>query len=211
MKSLKSEKGSFTVEATVVFVMTFMVLIFFLFVGVVMYQHVHFQSATNRVASRGAMIFTTRTTDMETGYKSSESFWNCDPYRYLFDGIGNYKGTVESKIKSKLASTVGVENVIRANEGDSANARVSLGMFSRKVEVTGSRSFNVPFSSMFDVENSFFNLDVNSMAYITDMPETIRNVDFAVDLIKRNDKASNAISKVGELKDKVLGFIDKIR
>ena len=186
-----------------------MTLIVILYVGIVMYQHVHLQSATDRIASRGAMMYATRTTDMETGYKSRDSFWNCDPYRYIFDG--SYKANAVSQISSELNKALGNGNVIAANAGDTPDVNIELGMFSRKVEINGKRSFNVPFISVFNLDNSFFNLNVKSTAYIMDVPETIRNVDYVADLLKQNETAQNAISKVGELKGKLESFISKIK
>ena len=208
MKFFKSEKGEFTVEATIVFTISFMALIVIMYIGIVMYQHVHLQSVTDRIASRGAMMYATRTTDMNTGAKSSEAFWNCDPYRYIIDG--SYKNTAKGQIESALNQALGNGNVIASNANDGANVDIKLGMFSRKIEVTGKRSFNVPFVSVFDIDNSFFDLNVKSTAYIMDMPETIRNVDYAVDVIKKNDTAQKAIEKVGELKSKLQAFITKI-
>lgn len=208
MNFFKSEKGEFTVEATIVFTFSFMTLIIILYVGIVMYQHVHLQSATDRIASRGAMMYATRTTDMETGYKSPDAFWNSDPYRYIFDG--SYKSTAESQIQSALNSALGNGNVIASNTNDGANATVKLGIFSRRVEVTGNRSFNVPFVSVFNLDNSFFDLNVKSTAYIMDMPETIRNVDYVGDMIKQNETAQRVIGKIGELKGKLQTFISKI-
>lgn len=209
MKFIRNEKGEFTVEATIVFTISFMTLIVILYVGIVMYQHVHLQSATDRIASRGAMMYATRTTDMETGYKSRDSFWNCDPYRYIFDG--SYKANAISHISSELNKALGNGNVIAANAGDTPDVNIELGMFSRKVEINGKRSFNVPFISVFNLDNSFFNLNVKSTAYIMDVPETIRNVDYVADLLKQNETAQNAISKVGELKGKLESFISKIK
>ncbi len=208
MKFFRSEKGEFTVEATIVFTISFMALIIIMYIGIVMYQHVHLQSVTDRIASRGAMMYATRTTDMNTGAKSADAFWNSDPYRYIIDS--SYKSTAEGQIQAALNQALGNGNVIATNASDGATAHIKLGMFSRKVEVTGNRSFNVPFVSVFDVDSSFFNLNVKSTAYIMDMPETIRNVDYAVDMIKRNETAQNAINKVGELKGKLQTFISKI-
>lgn len=208
MRFLKSEKGEFTVEATIVFTISFMTIILMLYMGIVMYQHVHLQSATDRIASRGAMMYATRTTDMNNGYKSLSAFWDSDPYRYIYDG--SYKNTAETEIEKALDTALGKGNVISSNANDGSNATVKLGMFSRKVEVTGNRSFNVPFISAFGLDNSFFDLNVKSTAYIMDMPETIRNVDFVVDLIKQNSTANNAIEKVGELKENLQTFISKI-
>ena len=208
MNFFKSEKGEFTVEATIVFTFSFMTLIIILYVGIVMYQHVHLQSATDRIASRGAMMYATRTTDMETGYKSPDAFWNSDPYRYILDG--SYKSTAESQIQSALNSALGNGNVIASNTNDGANATVKLGIFSRRVEVTGNRSFNVPFVSVFNLDNSFFDLNVKSTAYIMDMPETIRNVDYVGDMVKQNETAQRVIEKIGELKGKLQTFISKI-
>lgn len=209
MRYLKSEKGEVTLETAIVFAISFMALITFVFVGVVMYQHVHLQSITDRIASRGAMMYATRTTDMNTGYKSRDSFWDCDPYRYIYDGT--YKKTAEAEIESALNKALGSGNVVTANANDGQSVKVSLGVFSRKVEVTGNRSFSVPFISVFDMDNSFFNIDVKSTAYIMDMPETIRNVDYAADLLNQNETTHNAISKVSELKDKLESFIAKIK
>lgn len=208
MKFLKNEKGEFTVEATIVFFISFVTLIVMTYIGIVMYQHVHLQSITDRIASRGAMMYATRTTSMKDGKKELGDFWNSDPYRYIYDG--SYKSTAESSIKSELAKSIGEGSILTNNAGDSTNAQVKLGIFSRKVEVTGSRKFNVPFIGVFGLNNSIFNLDVKSTAYIMDMPETIRNVDYVCDLIKQNKSAAKAINKVSELKDKLESFISKI-
>lgn len=208
MKLFKSEKGEFTVEATIVFTISFMTLIFMMYLGIVMYQHVHLQSVTDRIASRGAMMYATRTTDMATGYKSPDSFWNSDPYRYIFDG--SYKGTAKSQIQSALNAEMGVGNVMKINPGDGATVDIKLGIFSRRVEVSGKRSFNVPFMSIFGMDSSFFNLNVKSTAYIMDMPETIRNIDYASDILHRFPAVDNAMGKVGELKGKLEEFINKI-
>ncbi len=208
MDFFKSEKGEFTVEATIVFTLSFMVIIIMLYIGIVMYQHVHLQSITDRVASRGAMMYATRTTNFETGAKSVNDFWNSDPYRYVYDG--SYKKDAEGVIKSKIKKEVGIGNVVKANKNDTADAKVELGLFSRKVVTTGSRKFNVPFVSIFSLDNSLFDLNVKSTAYIMDMPETIKNVDYICDLINRTS-ASQAIEKVGKLKSQLISFIDKIK
>ena len=208
MSFFKSEKGEFTVEATLVFTISFMAIIIMLYVGIVMYQHVHLQSSTDRIASRGAMMYATRTTDMDTGYKRKDSFWNSDPYRYIYDG--KYKKTAEGEIQNSLNAALGNGNVIASNKNDGAKVNIKLGLFSRKVEVKGNRSFNVPFVSFFKIDNSLFDLNVTSTAYIMDMPETIRNVDYACDILRRSEGIEKAIEKVGELKGKLEDYIGKI-
>lgn len=208
IKFFKSEKGGFTVEATIVFVISFMTLILMMYIGIVMYQHVHLQSVTDRIASRGSMMYATRTTNMKTGYKDPNSFWNSDPYRYILDG--SYKGKAKSEIQAALNVEMGVGNVIKANPGDGAVVDIRLGLFSRCVEVIGKKSFNVPFMSIFGLDSSFFNLNVKSTAYIMDMPETIRNIDYASDLLHRIPAVDGAMEKVGELKGKLETFINKI-
>lgn len=208
MRFLKDEKGSFTVEATIVFTISFMALIVFLYIGIVMYQHVHLQSAADRITSRGAMMYATRTIRMEDGYKSEDAFWNSDPYRYIYDG--SYRTTAEQMIQVALNETLGTGNVLAVNKDDTAVAKVKLSWFSRKVEVSGMRKFNVPFVSVFQADNSLFDLRVKSTAYIMDMPETIRNVDYACDLIKKDEDANAAIQKISKLKGDLETFIKKI-
>lgn len=207
MKFFKSEKGEFTVEATIVFTISFMAIILMLYVGIVMYQHVHLQSATDRVASRGAMMYATRTTDIQTGYKDLNSFWNSDPYRYIYDG--GYKGTAQNAISAELTKSLGTGNVI-AFSGKKPTAKVELGLFTRKVIVSGERKFSVPFLSVFDLKDSLFNIEVESTAYIMDMPETIRNVDYVCDMLRRSEKVAGALETVSGLKGKLEEFIGKI-
>ncbi len=208
MKFFKSEKGEFTVEATIVFVISFITIIFMLYMGIIMYQHVHLQSATDRIASRGAMMYATRTLNMSSAMKTSSSFENNDPYRYIYDG--KYKKDAKTVIETELKNTIGVGNVIARNAGDYEKADIHLGLFTRRVEVTGKRTFNVPFVSTFGLDNSVFDLNVRSTAYIMDMPETIRNVDFATDLLKRVPGVEDAIGKVSGLKGKLENFINNI-
>lgn len=207
MKCLKSEKGEFTVEATIVFTVTFMAIILMLYIGIVMYQHVHLQSATDRVASRGAMMYATRTTDIETGYKAPEAFWDSDPYRYIYDK--GYKTEAEAAISAELKKSLGTGNVV-AFSGGEPTAKVELGLLTRKVVVKGERKFSVPFLSFFDLSNSLFDIEVNSTAYIMDMPETIRNVDYVCDMLKQNESVNKALETVGGLKEKLEKFINQI-
>ena len=209
MRFFKNERGEFTVEATIVFTITFMVIIVLLYVGIVMYQHVHMQSATDRIASRGAMMYANRTTDMGSGARSLNSFWDSDPYRYIYDG--SYRSAAERAIQNSLNAALGTENALTSSGQDQATAKVKLGWFSRHVEVTGSRKFNVPFISVFHLDNSMFDLNVKSTAHIMDMPETIRNVDYACDLLHQNQTANAAMNKIGELKGKLESFISKIQ
>lgn len=208
MHFLKSEKGEFTVEATIVFTISFMTIILMLYVGIIMYQHVHLQSATDRIASRGAMMYATRTTDIQTGKKELKSFWDSDPYRYIFFDSG-YKTTAENAISAELTKSLGTGNVI-AFSAKPPTAKVELGLFTRKVVVNGERKFSVPFLSVFDLKDSIFDIEVESTAYIMDMPETIRNVDYACDLLKRSEQISGALDKVSNLKGKLEDFISKI-
>lgn len=208
MKFLKSEKGEFTVEATIVFTVSFMAIILMLYMGIVMYQHVHLQSATDRIASRGAMMYATRTTNMNNGYKNSSAFWNCDPYRYIYDG--GYKSSAQGAISTSLSEALGSENVIANIGGNNSTAKVDLGLFTRKIVITGERKFNVPFVAAFDIDGSLFDLDVRSIAYIVDMPETIRNVDYVCDLLNRTEGFQKAVSTVGSLKTKLENFINQI-
>lgn len=208
MKLFKSEKGEFTVEAVFVFTISFMAIIVFLYIGIVMYQHVHLQSVTDRIASRGSMMYATRTTDMTTGYKSTDAFWDTDPYRYIYDG--SYKRTAKTQIQNSLNDAIGLNNVIAKNPGDGATADVKLGIFSRRVEIIGNRSFNVPFISMFGLDNSFFDLNVKSQSYIMDVPETIRNVDYIADLLHQNETANKIMDKIGGYKGKIQELIKKI-
>lgn len=208
MKLFKSEKGEFTVEATIVFTFTFIVLIIMFYIGIIMYQQVHFQSTTDRIASRGAMMYATRGTDMKSATKTLASFKNNDPYRYIYDG--KYKGEAKKAIENELADQLGNGNLLSRNSRDFEKADISLGLFTRKVVLTGKRGFDVPFISAFSLDNSLFDLNVTSVSYIMDMPEVIRNVDYATDLLKRSEKISGAIDKVSELKGKLNGFINKI-
>ncbi len=208
MKHMKSEKGMFTVEMVLIFIVSIATLIFFIYLGIVMYQHVHLQSVTDRIASRGAMMYTTRTVNMKTAAKSLESFWQCDPYRYINDNT--YRNNAESAIRSALDDAMGTGNVLVVKPGEGASANVSLKIFRRRVEVSGKRTFNLPFNSLFNKEDSFFNIDVESKAYIMDMPETIRNVDYIADMLNQNQQVRSVIAKVGTFKTNITDFISKI-
>lgn len=208
MKLFKSEKGEFTVEATIVFTFTFITLIIMFYIGIIMYQQVHFQSTTDRISSRGAMMYATRGTNMKNATKKLASFKNNDPYRYIYDG--EYRGKAKKAIEKELSEQIGTGNLLSRNSRDFEKVEISLGLFTRKVVLTGKRGFDVPFISAFSLDKSMFDLDVTSVSYIMDMPEIIRNVDYATDLLKRSEKISGAIDKVSGLKDKLNGFIGKI-
>ncbi len=209
MRFLENEKGEFTVEATIVFTISFMTIILMLYIGVVMYQHVHLQSATDRIASRGAMMYATRTTDMETAKKSEDDFLNCDPYRYFFpDRV--YKESAKEAISGALKSALGSGNIISSTDADTPSVQIDLGLFTKKVVVNAERQFNVPFVGVFDIDNSMFNLNLTSTAYILDMPENIRNIDYACDLLNRLEFVGKAKTVLSNASEKIKEFNAKL-
>ena len=70
MKKTENNEGMLTIEMTIIFPALFFSLLLVLFIGMVLYQEVNLQSLAVQASERGAVVYSSRVSDMTTGIKT---------------------------------------------------------------------------------------------------------------------------------------------
>lgn len=205
-KLLKREEGYFTVEVTLVFTVILFAIMLIIFVGVVLYQQVNLQSVVDKTASRGAIMYSSGTLNMDTEIKD---FKECNPYRYFFNG--SYKNQAQEKIEENLVQNIGFYNVYKS-QNENTKVEIKDNIISRKITVSASKEYKFPIISAantFGVKSPF-NIEVSAESEVNDPAEFIRNTDLCTDAIKATPSGQKFITKASEIKDKIQEFISKL-
>lgn len=168
----KEEKGSFTLEASLLFPILIILVLLFIFFSLVMYEKVTLQYKANQVASQLAHSWSSSTQDLKTGamgesdYVTNNSdglYWRLTGNNFLAKvgvDIGD-NGLVGSKI-SRAGSYA--ENVTYEN-----------GLFGQKIIVTLEKQLSLPqfVTSLFGIDK----LETTVSYPVIEQVEMIRNTD----------------------------------
>ncbi|GAA6297235.1 hypothetical protein F220043C3_56690 [Enterocloster asparagiformis] len=202
LKLKSSQDGYMTVEATMIFSVLFFSLIFIMFMGMVLYQEVNMQSLAVRASERGAVIYSSRVSDMTTGVKELEDFTERDPYRNVpFMDSGN-KENYKALLNSYVGVNLGRNDVITGQVENPGNyVTIEDNLISKKIKVSIQGGYRMPVDSiaeMFGKEGPF-EVNTTAVSAVVDSPDFVRNVDLAMDVVKQTavfesvEKGYNAI------------------
>lgn len=202
LKLKSSQEGYMTVEATMIFSVLFFSLIFIMFMGMVLYQEVNMQSLAVRASERGAVIYSSRVSDMTTGVKELGDFTERDPYRNVpFMDSGN-KDNYKALLNSYVDLNLGRNDVITGQVENPGNyVTIEDNLISKKIKVSIQGGYRMPVDSiaeMFGKEGPF-EVNTTAVSAVVDSPDFVRNVDLAMDVVKQTavfesmEKGYNAI------------------
>lgn len=191
----RNDRGSFTIEASMLFPMILMITFLLIFFSIVIYHKAILQFEANRIADEIAYTWNNSSKDAKTGefneYTTDNGdglYWRISDNHFLEQfGIPSFGGDsalVQSKT-DRFTSTYDVE-VEFQNQ-----------LLGNQIEVTIERPVPLP-SGFTDV----FNLDVihgSSTRTITEPTELIRNTDFVVYFAQKAQ--SSAEKYIGRFKD----------
>jgi hypothetical protein len=195
-----NDDGYLTIEVTIVFSVILFSLLLILFVGIVLYQEVQLQSAAERTAGRGALMYASGLKDMETGMKTSEDYRNSNPYRYLF---GNGKDAAVGRMKVYMGEKIGLHNLY-TGDGATSEADITGWLIAQKASAKAANQYHMPILAVAETFGvSTIKIDAEAVAAVTDTPEFIRTADFILDEVNRFKAARDVMEKLGELKDKI--------
>lgn len=207
----KKDKGMFTVEATLIFPIIFFCTIILIFIGILLYQQVTLQSLASQAASRGAVMYATRTSDMENGTRKLEDFADSDPYRYIWDTqLAKAQKTINSYVSSRTNSN----SVIDGDDVSGTHAVIENYFITKKVRVTTSVDYNKnPASGIFAMfgAKDLFSIKTGAVATVSDPVEFIRNTDMCVDVLTSIEGVQKALTKLSEVNGKVTELLGKIK
>ena len=208
-------RGSFTVEASIIFSTIFFCLIALIYLCLLLYQQAYIQSLAGTAVERGVLIWNNPTRDINTGKVSKRDLSNGGLYWRLWDTNHNQKiEKVRDYIKSNLKTYA-----LLGNSSAKSQVKVELTNYIiyKKLTVEILYYQDLPlgnFLKIFGLKKSF-PVHVVAEAVINEPVEFIRNTDFAIDL--GNEVTGGKISEVGpkitdiinSMQNKLKNFVDK--
>ena len=209
---IKDENGLVIVEATIVFPVMLFVLFFIIFIGNLYYEQAKVDDIVLRAAIKGSQCVADpfEYEMLRTGVVPDDvTKVDVKPYRYIFGDLKDIEDKISAEVSNQIAngSLVFFSNsqakVIGSDQPKIAkyNNKILFSSFSVQV------NYQIKFPIRFIGENNPTILTLSSRAEVSvnDVPEFIRNVDMAVDLLD-GTKAGDTVKGIF---DKINSFISK--
>lgn len=184
---LSDKKGSFTIEATIVFSSVLFVVIAVIYICLMLYQQVYLQTFADKVAQRAANNWSYPGKDMFFGFVSKEDIKNNSIYWRIMD---LKEGDKLSSIVKYAKYDYGKYSLLPGPYKFECTAKVnSEYIVLKKITVTATSVYNNPAGNLL---KSFgfkkvFDFEAVSEAVVNEPAEFIRNADFAIDTIREWD------------------------
>lgn len=215
MNNLKRNKGSMTVEASLIFPVIFLAIIALIYITVFLYEQAYVKSIADRAVERGAAIWKNPESDMYIGLVELNDFKENDPYWRIYD---TNKATKEAKIESYIENSLKNYSIflMRDKKGNmdknqiTVEAKAKNYIVYKKLTVTVKKKFKLPIGnalSAFGIDN-IVEISAKSEALINEPAEFIRSTDLAMDIGKRIDNATG--NHIKNIKDKLASFMKGI-
>ncbi|HAA43329.1 MAG TPA: pilus assembly protein [Ruminiclostridium sp.] len=190
-KFLKNNKGSITVEATIIVPVVIFTVIALILIGEFLYQHSYIQSVADRTACRGAEIWNNPSKDMIMGYISKDKMKDvCLYWRIPFLESSKARNTKQSKIEEYTKYLMSRVSILDKPETLSVTARMETDyIIYKKIRVTVEAEYKNPFAPflrVFGLKDTI-TIRVHSEAVVNEPVEFIRTTDFALDVVKEID------------------------
>lgn len=193
----KSERGAIIVEATIVFPVMFLVILFLLYAGNAYYQVCRVEAIVNELAIEGAAYFADPlVTSVENGTIPSLNEHHVYPYR-SFDpnGVGSIEDDLEKKAQDAIKN-LGTGLFSNMKPSDSTvTADLNNAFIYSTVTVSAVYKIQVPVKLLGDDDYLAFHVSSQSNMPVADVPEFIRNVDMIEDYMQKtgvSEKLENA-------------------
>lgn len=195
-KSCMISKGSFTVEASIVFSVVFLLVAALVYVFIIMYQYAFLQSVANQAANAGAYYYVNQ---YDVDYISkSNLYWR------IFDTESDEK---KSKINSFIAKKLDLSILKSTRNIDNDTTYKFL---LEHLDISIEDQYSLPIGNLFSVFGipKTLNLKAEAISPLDDNAEFVRNLDTVIDikncLINSDNKWIGKGSKVNDVIDKIL-------
>lgn len=205
----RKQDGYMSIEMAVIFPVIFFALLLILFMGIILYQEVNLQSLAVSASERGAVVYSSRVSDMTTGYKSLEDFKVRDPYRNVPFMDSGKKGEYVSLVNTYVASRLGNRDILAGSNKNGGNyASVEDYLIVKRVKVNIHSSYKTPvdpIAAMLGMSGPFA-VNTTATSAVVDAPDFVRNVDIVTDVARQTE----AFSSVQDGYNKMKGAIEKL-
>lgn len=215
MYDLKSNKGSTTIEAALIFPVIFLTIITLIYVSVFLYEQAYVKSLADRAAERGAAIWKNPESDMYISLVKLGDFKYNDPYWRLID---LNKSSKEKKIGEYIKKSLDEYSILRSRDKEGPmnttdiefSAEVKNYIVYKKLTVTVDKKFKLPVGNglaFLGIDNTI-KISAKSEALVNEPAEFIRSTDLAIDMGKRVDALTG--NHLEKTMDKVYKFLKGI-
>lgn len=195
-KIRSGERGSLTVEASIVIPVVILSIFAFINLSLLLFRQSHLQAAADIAARQGALSWRNIKRDIETGRISVDNLNEPGLYWRLYDSRSKDK---EERLLDYLdAKAKRGEILAAANTDMSVNIRDYV--IYKKLEVKLEHSYKIPganFLRMFGF-NEYYKITARSEAVVNDPVELIRNMDFIIDVEKELEEKHPGIKNLAE-------------
>lgn len=215
-KSIKNDRGALIVEATIVFPVCLIIIIFLLYLGNVYYQKSRIESIVVQAVLDGAaysadpLLKTIETgQDGENGAGSIPGIDSVDylPYRYvggMFGGMKPIEDSVRDLIIRRISGlNTGLFMGMKPEDyqtGSSLVVRYNSCFIASSISVDLEYKIELPIRLLGDRERMSLKFRTHTEVPVSDSPEFIRNVNLVEDLLEATGIKRNITEKITKLK-----------
>jgi hypothetical protein len=189
------ERGSITVEASIIVPLVILSISAALYIGMLLYQKALLQSAAEAAAEAGAAVWASGTSALES-YRPDRDSDNFRLYRRIYDDGGEDR---LKKIEEYALSLASRGELVKSVE-TTADAVIRDYIVYRKLEVSICKCYNVPLGKFMKIFGGSDRVMISARAVstVSEPAELIRTTDFIIDLEKKLEARFPGLKKVGD-------------
>ena len=189
-------KGSITVEASIIVPLMILSLAAVIYMGLVLYQRTVIQSAAETAAVDGAAAWSSGVGEISTGGVTKNSFDRIKLYRRIYDS--DRKNRL-AEVENHALSLTARGELLRPVE-TAVQAEIKDYAVCRKLIVTISKSYSLPLGDFLKAfgGSGAITISVKGSSMLDEPVELIRTTDFILDMEKELEENNPDIKNLGE-------------
>lgn len=198
-KKLKiSSKGSFTVEASIVFSVIFLLLAAMVYAFIIIYQYAGLQSTANSAANMGSVYYVNKYQQEQYLQSGYNLYW-----RFIDTEAESKKNNLKNYLYKNLNSTI-------FKSSRTIKIDTSYDLILKQLDVIIIEEFPLPVGNLLEVFgiSPTIDLSAEATAPLDDNAEFVRNLDTVIDIknciFNTDNKWIGKDSKVNDILDKLL-------
>jgi hypothetical protein len=204
-------RGSFTVEAALIFPMIFLIIAALIFLCMMLYQQVYMKAAIDYAANRGAAIWSNPLKGIDDGAVNKKDLGKGGLYWQIYDF---HKEDKKSSLKAYLKGTstkssyINKYNIINPSSQDISVDLEDFIVY-KKLEITAVSKYKMPFGGILKLFGSdgYYTIKSEANAVLNEPVEFIRNTDFILDVERELEEKHPDLKKAG---DSVRGIMNDV-
>ena len=179
---MKSQRGSFTLEAVIVMSTIIFIIVAIIMAFLLIYQNAVMFYVATQAAQEGAIMWSDNSRNLDGGGSGSDN----QGYYYRIGeffgggGIDSKKVKIKSWAEQKLRAMT--PNSIVGSGAESVSIEFKNYVLVRIVEVSITKEIDIPFKEVAQYFDADLDMQVTARATVSDPAEYIRNVDYGLEL-----------------------------